>query len=444
MNAPKFLKFFFNNVWITFIILLICIGITIYYLLFPDNIKLVFWGYELPIENTKAIPLLIFIVGIFTNIFINLFTGVLQKDDSTEPKVIVPPINVYPNAQPETTQSTENTSENGKFFPAQFFPDLRYFEGRTKLLNELEKKLNSEYRASIHDISGIGKTFSTYKFAEKFQAKYEKIFFIRASKEEMSGSLAQAGVWLNPSLEDDPDQPKLARMFTDWLEKNEKWLVIFDNVDLPEELKPFVPANLKGDCIFTSNSPEIENLGKSVNIETLSANESKKLLFSRAKNSPHQTPRFDDEKEKTAFEKIIEEIDGHPLCLNTTGAFISKNVFNFQKFAEKLANEPNIIIENEDGFDDYQRKSVLKAFSIAIDDISQRKAGDKFKNSSILASEILNTISYIAPEDIPDDLLRTAFEKLLQPKTFFRRLKNRIFGEQITEQKKKIYGRKSV
>ena len=72
----------------------------------------------------------------------------------------------------------------------------------------------------------------------------------------MSGSLAEAGVWLNPLLKDDPDQPKLARSFTEWLEKNEKWLVIYDNVDLPEELKPFVPANLRAIVFLLQTFPK--------------------------------------------------------------------------------------------------------------------------------------------------------------------------------------------
>ena len=60
MNAPKFLKFFFNNVLITFIILLICIGASLYYLFLPDDTKLTLRGYEFPI------PIVIFILGIVT------------------------------------------------------------------------------------------------------------------------------------------------------------------------------------------------------------------------------------------------------------------------------------------------------------------------------------------------------------------------------------------
>ena len=51
----------------------------------------------------------------------------------------------------------------------------------------------------------------------------------------------------------------------------------------------------------------------------------------------------------------------------------------------------------------------FQAFSIARS-FSQRKAGDKFKNSPVFGKNIY-AVSFIAPEDIPEDLLRTVLKK---------------------------------
>lgn len=252
----------------------------------------------------------------------------------------------------------------------------------------------------------------------------------------MSSSLAEMGVLLNPTLETEPDQNIRANFFKDWLEKNDKWLVIYDNVDEPEKLSPFVPANKKGHCFFTSNFPLTGNLAVNVPIEKLTEAESKRLLFSRTHNTPHKNPTFSDEKERQAFEKIITEIDGHPLALNTTGAFIGKNFLNFQKFAVRLENEPSILLENEDGFDKYQHKSVLKAFSIAFEDVAIPKKEDKFKNSPTLAKNILGAVSFIAPEDFPEELLREIFEFLLKPQTLFQRILAFLFRKKLSNQEK--------
>ena len=80
-----------------------------------------------------------------------------------------------------------------KLYPNQFLPDLKFFVGREELLKKIKATLKKDHQAAIHDISGLGKTFTTYKFAEDNQANYETIFFVRATREEMLESLAKCG-----------------------------------------------------------------------------------------------------------------------------------------------------------------------------------------------------------------------------------------------------------
>ena len=437
MNTPKFLKIFFSNFWITLAILLICIVAFIYYSLLPDNTDLTLLGFNVSTFVPKAITLILGLLNFVIALYLNLFAGALQKDKQTQSQTNPQRITINNEiVTPNDNQQVQvNIEECNKFYPNPFFPDLSYFEGRGRLLNNLKKQLDRTSRASIHDISGIGKTFSSYKFADVGQVEYEKIFFVRANKDEMLSSLAEMAILLNPQLKDEPNQSKLAEVFRSWLEDNENWLVIYDNVDLPEDLKPYVPTSLNGDCLFTSNFDEVKNLGAIVEINKLTKPQSKRLLYSRSTNTPHKNPTYKNAQDQKGFDEIINEIDGHPLALNTTGAFISKNRISFQKFAKKLENEPNIILENEDGFDNYQRKSVLKAFSIAIDDISETKQEDKFAESSILARKILNMVSFIAPEEIPEEFLRTSFEKLTEPTTFFQKLRETMFGTKQKDRK---------
>lgn len=148
MSLRKFLKFFFNNPLITGIILIICIAISIYYFLLPENTELFINGHRLPFENGKAIALSILISGIFLNIFINLFTGSLQKDKPSDTEVKIPNIEnkIYVNTQTEHNTSAENSVENGKFYPTSFFPELKYFEGRETLLKKINTTLGKHQR----------------------------------------------------------------------------------------------------------------------------------------------------------------------------------------------------------------------------------------------------------------------------------------------------------
>jgi tetratricopeptide (TPR) repeat protein/dsDNA-binding SOS-regulon protein len=298
-----------------------------------------------------------------------------------------------------------------KFLPNFFIPNLDYFVGRENLFINTEKELKTSHRVSIHDISGLGKTFSTLEYARRNQNKYDQLFFINASKETYLESLAECGVLLDKSVANAQEQLVKAQAFTHWLEKNNNWLVIFDNVDVAKDILPFVPTNKQGDCLFTSNFPDVEELGTVVKIEKLSQVESQTLLFSRKSRQPHQKPTFTDQIEQDSFDKIIEEIDGLPISLTTTGAFIAKKQINFAEYLQRLEETPDIILEAEDDFGTYHKKSALKAFSIAFEANTDTKGlAERDKQIAEAVKTLYFVASFLYPEDIHEEFLRAYLE----------------------------------
>lgn len=339
-----------------------------------------------------------------------------EEKDEKEGKEEKPPDTQSPVKDEEPHLPLKTGMADGKFYPNRFLPDLKYFVGRKQLFKDIERLLKKTHRVSIHDISGLGKTFSALKYADSHQDDYRYLFFINAAKEAYLESLAQCGILLDPTLADAKEQKDQAAGFKNWLEKNDNWLVIYDNVDIPADIKPLVPNNLKGDCIFTSNFPGVKNLGKEVGITKLDETDSQVLLFSRAKSVPHQKPDFADEKEQEAFEKIVKEIDGLPISLMTTGAFIAKEQLSFQEYLERFEEEPETIIETEDEFGEYDKKSALKAFTIAIEE--NTKTDGKNENEKQIAKAVKNlyfVAAYVAPDDIHEEFLRKHLETYFEP-----------------------------
>jgi hypothetical protein len=70
---------------------------------------------------------------------------------------------------------TEQPPPSSKFYPNNFIPDLKYFVGREELLANLGSTLKTHHKASIHDISGLGKTFTCYKYAFDHQDNYKRV-----------------------------------------------------------------------------------------------------------------------------------------------------------------------------------------------------------------------------------------------------------------------------
>lgn len=401
---------------ITGILIIIC-GIVWYnYAIVPDENILNFAGYRFTAESSKSIIIGITIaLTILVSILVNLFTGYFhasEKIEKTDNKptfvVPVPRVEVVIPAQPATQRVETAEPENKKFYPNYFLPDLKFFVGRKEVLSQIRKTLRRDHRAAIHDISGLGKTFTTYKFAADSEDKYDKIFFIRATPEEMMEGLARCGEMVNPQLANTEKQEDKALGFKQWLEENEKWLVIYDNVDRPNELHKYVPVNKKGDCLFTSNFQAVKNLGTEIDINKLNKEDAEILLYSRARNQPHTPPQIAGE-EKDAFENLLLEIDGLPLTLNSTGARIFEDQSSFAEFWKQYQHQPELPWESEDNYSPYQRKSAGIVFAMAYGELSQAQHAGEAVNI------LLNAISFLSPDEIPEELLQKHLHDNYEP-----------------------------
>jgi tetratricopeptide (TPR) repeat protein len=342
-----------------------------------------------------------------------------QKPIETPPQVIINNIIPEQNQSPKAVVAeipTKIEPHNGKFYPNKFLPNLKYFVGRVDLLKNVEAELKTSHRVSIHDISGLGKTFSTLKYADLHQHKYDKLFFINASKDAYLESLANCGELLEPSVKSAKEQLVKVNAFKNWLENNNNWLVIFDNVDIASDIKPFVPANLNGDCLFTSNFKDICRFTTEVKITKLDDIDSKILLYSISNAVPLQKPNIFDQKEVAAFDKIIVEIDGLPISLTTTGAFIFKKGISFAEYLERLEVEPEITLKAEDELEVYPKKSALKAFSIAFEENTDTTTDDLQQKLYAEAVRMLYfAASFLAPDDIHEEFLRKFLETYFEP-----------------------------
>lgn len=440
MAAPKFLKNRKNRLITTFVILLVCAAIAIYYGTLPEKTILNFFGVQFGLEGSRSIIITVAIIfGVIGGILTNLVSGdihesikeeVSTKEDPVKraPEVIVPTVKIENiiNQPGEAGQSAPSELKNQKFYPNYFLPDLKFFVGRAEVLQKIKETLVRNHRVAIHDISGLGKTFTTYKFAEANQKNYDKIFFIRATKEEMLESLAKCGEMVNPQLANVQEQKEKSLGFKQWLEENEKWLIIYDNVDSPKELFPFVPVNKKGDCLFTSNFRDITALGTEIIITKLSHPDDEILLFSRANNQPHKVPELDGE-EKTAFENLLREIDGLPLTLNSTGALISKKDWTFVRSWQKYEQTPSIAWESEDDYSTYQRRSAGIVFSMVYDQLCEAE------NTGRAVELLLNAMSFLSPDEIPEDLLQEILRnhykelaKVKEPEDFWDEVREKL------------------
>ena len=114
----------------------------------------------------------------------------------------------------------------------------------------------------LHGLGGVGKTQIAMKYCAKFASIYTYIFWIYADTEaKLSGEYESIvkklrALEMIPASETSTDSVSL---FREWLENqlDERWLIIFDNGDNLDTLKPFWPPLCEnGSIVLTSRNPE--------------------------------------------------------------------------------------------------------------------------------------------------------------------------------------------
>jgi hypothetical protein len=137
---------------------------------------------------------------------------------------------------------------------------VRHYVGRDELLEELRKELSSGRRAAltqaITGLGGIGKTQLAVQYAHRFFADYDVVWWLNAESEMiLRAELAALAVPLELPEKDQSDQDRVRLAVLGWLATHDRWLLIFDNAEQPEDLRGCLPHEAGGDVIITSRNP---------------------------------------------------------------------------------------------------------------------------------------------------------------------------------------------
>jgi hypothetical protein len=187
------------------------------------------------------------------------------------------------------------------------------------------------------------------------------------------------------------------------LSKDERWLLVFDNVDDMTLLQEFWPIHCKGNVILTSRDPFTSfksQITHSLRVEPLSKEQSYELFCEATGHDantqcPHQLNNF------------LDEWGGIPIALAQIGGFVRENDLTWKDFIEIYAENAPLLHAHKMDIWQYEH-SIATAFSI--DRLDAQAKG------------LLWALTFFDPERIPNELLMLAFHN----GTSFITLKNKF------------------
>jgi AAA ATPase domain len=172
------------------------------------------------------------------------------------------------------------------------FPEAAQFVGRKMELSKMHELLHGHSNRTcvvLYGLGGIGKTQLAIEYIRRHKEKYTAIFWLNANNQDSLKlsfrDVAQQVLKYHPSTSllagvdlDNLDQVVYAVKAWLDLQKNTRWLMIYDNYDNPKtpgnldrsavDIHQFLPRSDQGSIIITTRSSRVSQ-GRRVHVKKL-------------------------------------------------------------------------------------------------------------------------------------------------------------------------------
>jgi tetratricopeptide (TPR) repeat protein len=289
------------------------------------------------------------------------------------------------------------------FFPLWNVPHRRnpFFTGRDQVLEDLHKSLAEgspaalTQVAAISGLGGIGKSQTAVEYAYRHRDDYNAVFWVRAESESSttSGFLEIAGM-LNLAARDAQESVQAVMR---WLASNAGWLLIFDNADEPEKLKPWLPTDPKGHILITSRAQVFHGLTQPVRLEVLAPEMALEFLLKRTEREAS------DGGEKESAEQLVKELGYLPLALEQAGAFISENGSPFRDYLASYRRQRLKLLDKSKPIAGDYKESVATTWLMNFSEVEVANPA---------TADLLRFSAFLDPDSIPLTLIIQSREQL--------------------------------
>ena len=297
---------------------------------------------------------------------------------------------------PGASLSTAGLSRAGlKLSPVWAVPLARnpQFSGREETLAELSEAVSSAHLLAVvalHGMGGVGKTQLALEYAYRNADRYKLVAWIRAEEPEtLAADYCAIGSELH--FPETTDERKRIALVRSWLERNDGWLLVFDNAPKPDAIRAFLPRTHTGHILVTSRLSSWRALAASMPVEVLSDHEAVEFLLART-----------GEQDEDLAGELAQELGRLPLALEEAAAYMEATGRSMASYLPLLREkQPDVLLGRS------ATTSQVGALRITWE-LSFRE----LQKESAEASDLLKLCAYFAPDDIPLEMIRAGREHL--------------------------------
>ncbi|KAL9081536.1 MAG: hypothetical protein Q9159_007284 [Coniocarpon cinnabarinum] len=257
------------------------------------------------------------------------------------------------------------------------------------------------------------KTQIALKFAKQFEKGFSARFWINGqSRETIQRSfdviarrlLDEANLSQKKAFEVALEQnltDQVVRLVKGWFSTptNEKWLLVFDNVDNPKvsmetnadavDIRAYFPEADAGSILVTTRSSSLKKIGKSILVKKLASEDDCITILES------MSERTDLHKDEYA-RKLVKKLDNLPLALATAGAYLSQVTTSVGEYLQFYEHSWQKLQENSPQLSSYEG-TMYTTWNISLLHIEEQ---------SNPAARLLRFLAYFNNQDIWRELLQ--------------------------------------
>jgi hypothetical protein len=183
-----------------------------------------------------------------------------------------------------------------------------------------------------------------------------------------------------------------------WLERQQRWLLVLDNVDDPQHVVDLLPRSTTGQVVITSRTGVgWERLASVLRVDVLAPADAAGLLLTRTEETGPGA--------EAAAASLTGTLGGLPLALEQAGAYVaSTGTITLASYAALFATRALELLSREQPLG-YQH-TVATTWSLALQRLRETLPG---------AVDLLVLASFLGPDDLPLPLLAGQSQELPEP-----------------------------
>jgi tetratricopeptide (TPR) repeat protein len=256
-----------------------------------------------------------------------------------------------------------------------------HFTGRDIVIEEVRRKLLAERQAAVQALNGtggIGKTQVALEYVYRFAGQYDVVWWVDAEQgEQVPARYAELAARVDVAKPDAGVEVN-ARYAMEYLRTHDRWLIVLDNAEDPQQLRTWLPEG-QGHVLITARNPDWRKVVPRLQLGVFSRAESLDYLTAQL---PTLTPEH--------AEALADALGDLPLALAQAAGVMSEGMPP-EQYLRVLETHTAKLLDRGHEVYDYPA-SLAGTVTIAM---------DRLDADHPEATAVLRLAAFLGPERIP-------------------------------------------